>query len=189
MGSALVCFPQIAVLRSHISLHGFADNEVAHILELSVVYRITLCPKLSPHSPRTMLLHEFEERQILHNCHLDNFCNAMAQPSRVERLPEAPVSDCKHRWMVRSIEILIVKAITADTRGWARIDARDDGSAKHHVRGVPRVQRCGKTSNVCNHATTYNQQGLIATHTMVFHGNQDPLDICEVLVYLIAAEN
>merc|ERR1719199_1303712 len=187
--SALVCLPKIAVLRSYVTLHGFADDEVADVLELSIVHAVALCTKLGLHSTSPMLLHELEEGEILHHCHLDDLGNAVSQPSRMKSPPEATVCDGQHRRVVRTIEILVVKAVAADTRRWPSINARNDGGAQHHVRRVPRIQGGGKTCDVCNHTTTNHQERLMSTNSVLFHGNKNPLNVLNALVHFVATEN
>jgi hypothetical protein len=60
-----------------------------------------------------VFLQKFEEGTILHDRHLDDFGDAMSEPSSMEAPPHATVCDGKNRRMVGTIQVLVIKTIAA----------------------------------------------------------------------------
>jgi len=141
MRAALVSLPQIAILGAHVSIHGFAHNEVTLVLESTVGKRIAHCSELGFDKLGPPLLQKCEEGAVFNDGHLDDLGNAMAEPSAMERPPQATVCYGENWRMVGAIKVLVVKAIAAGPWRWAGIDTRDDRSTQHDVRCVPRIQR------------------------------------------------
>jgi len=58
-------------------------------------------------------LNQLEETQVLDASHLDNLCNAMANPPFAECAPELATGECEDWWVVRALEVLEALAVAA----------------------------------------------------------------------------
>eukprot|EP00427_Karlodinium_veneficum_P045156 CAMPEP_0169260596 /NCGR_PEP_ID=MMETSP1016-20121227/42599_1 /TAXON_ID=342587 /ORGANISM="Karlodinium micrum, Strain CCMP2283" /LENGTH=58 /DNA_ID=CAMNT_0009342747 /DNA_START=82 /DNA_END=255 /DNA_ORIENTATION=+ len=57
----------------------------------------------------------------------------MTQPARMQAFPKSSVGNGEYWRMIRTIQVLVIKAVAANTRRWTSINSSHDGSAQHHV--------------------------------------------------------
>ena len=70
--SALMGLPKVTILGSDVTLHGFTNNDIAEILEFSIIVA-TLSTEFSCNKSWSSLLNKLEKRHILDTSHLNDF--------------------------------------------------------------------------------------------------------------------
>mmetsp|Transcript_12602 Transcript_12602/g.22851 ORF Transcript_12602/g.22851 Transcript_12602/m.22851 type:complete len:224 (+) Transcript_12602:379-1050(+) len=90
MWSALMRLPQVTILAAHVSLHGLPDDEVALAGELWIRF-VAHDAELIGDKFDAHILEQAEQTVVLHARHLNDLCNTVAQPSRVERAEELAI--------------------------------------------------------------------------------------------------
>mmetsp|Transcript_397 Transcript_397/g.764 ORF Transcript_397/g.764 Transcript_397/m.764 type:complete len:230 (-) Transcript_397:268-957(-) len=183
MWSALMCFPQVAVLASHIAFHGLRNDEIALASELRIGI-VILGAELLSDEIDAHVLEQTEQTVILNTRHLDDLRNAVTQPTRVKGAEELTISEGQDWRMVGAVQVLVPIAVAARTWGRTSVNPRDDGGTEHDVWCVAMVEGTGKASNVRDDTSTHYQHRLISRDTGRLQVDENPFHVVDVLVCL-----
>lgn len=178
--SALMTFPKVAVFRLNVTIQSTCDDEVTCGLELLVLWACS-----SEHSfdqAVASFLHQLEQNAVLDDSHLDDFSKPVSKPASLEGLEELPVRD-GHNWRVeRAEQVLVAVAITARSGRRACIDATNNRSAEHDVRGSSVIKAASKSCKVGNHTTTNYENWFISLCSVTLVVFENFLHTADVLV-------